>query len=171
MSARPKLDANDHLQAGTGRKWIPVAMSACDNLKTLAFDMRGGVQMEEVVGWVSSITSTRLAVFALDFGDRGARSTGSGDSLGKIKPLDQPLSELARRVYGETGKRLTLVLVANNPCGLVAGLPEFRRVGNVWRGERVINDANTKNHFWSFLAATESECQEVDESVLDYLRV
>lgn len=149
-------------------------LPACSGLRVVAFDMGGGVQVEEVADWVSSIASARLTAFALDFGDRDTAptgGTGSSDLQDKIKLLDKPLSELARRVYVGAGERLTMALVANNPSELVARLPEFRRVGNVWQGERVIGDTSGKNHFWSFLAATESERQEVDESILDYLKV
>lgn len=123
--------------------------------------------MEEVAGLVGSITSARLRIFALGFGDRDTRP---GRGMEGIGPLDKPLSEVARRAYRETGERITLILVANNPSGLVEGLPEFRKVGNTWRGERVIGSSRN-DQLWSFLPASESECQGIDESILDFIEL
>lgn len=150
---------------------MSIAIPACENLKVFAFNMVGGVQVEEVADWVSSTALAHLVVFVLDFGDRDAlvHRARVGGLLDRIGSLDKPLYELARRVHRMTGRRLTMVLAANNPSGLVAKLPEFCKVGNVWQGERVISDIKGRDHLWSFLAALESECKEVDDSILKYL--
>ena len=164
-----KIGSDSYLLARAEQKWIPMEIPECESLKVLVLDMKGGVRVEEAANWINSITSTRLAVFVLDFGDRDimcVRKAGPGSLL------DKALCGLARRVNEETGGRLTMALAAKNPCELVAMLPEFRKVGNIWQGETVIgNTSGRRDHYWSFLAATESERQEADESVLDYLRV
>ena len=160
------MNADDCSQMKTGRKWIPLA-PACDGLRVVAFDMAGGVQVEEVADWVSSVASSRLVTLVLEFGDK---DTTSVVPLDRITPLDGPLCGLARRVHVTTGKRLTLVLLAKNPSGLVERLPQFHRAGNVWKGERVIDEKSGRDHFWTYLAATESKCKKPDESVLDCIK-
>ena len=164
-----KFGSNSYLPARVDQKWIPMEIPECESLKVLVLDMKGSPRMEEAASWINSIASTRLAVFVLDFGDRDmalVRKAGSGSLL------DKPLCGLARQVNWKTGRRLTVALAAKNPCELIVTLPEFRKVGNIWQGEMVIgNTRGGRDHYWSFLAATESECQEADESVLDYLRV
>ena len=129
------------------------------------FPTPGGVQVEEVVDLVSSVASSRLVTLVLEFGDK---DTTSVVPLDRITPLDGPLCGLARRVHATTGKRLTLVLLAKNPSGLVERLPQFHQAGNVWKGERVIDQKSRRDYFWSYLAATESKCKEPDEFVLDW---
>ena len=136
--------------------------------------MEGGAQVEDAADWINSIETARIPVLVLDFGDKGGafgRTAGSGNSWGKIDLLDKPLWKLAGRVRGEMGRRLTMVLAANNSFAIVARLPEFRKVGNIWCGERAIDNKYERGCRWSFLAATESECREVDKSVLEYCRV
>jgi hypothetical protein len=128
---------------------------------------------ERVASLLSSVTS-KVTTFALEFGRKGEtwarHDVPSDNPLNRIKILDQPLSKLGRRVYRETGKRMTLILIASNPSGLVERLPEFLKVGNTWQGERVIG-GRRNDHLWSFLAAAESERLEVDDSVLACMRI
>src|SRR5579872_1332681 len=111
--------ADGHSQTGAEQRWIAISVPACKSLRVLAFDMIGGVQAEQVAEWVSSIRSARIIAFALDYGDRDLGSLRKVEA--GIKALDKPLCELAKRVYRETGKRLTMVLAANNPSSLVVG--------------------------------------------------
>jgi hypothetical protein len=89
-----------------------------------------------------------------------------------MTPLDWPLSRLATRTFWKTGRRVTLTLLANNPTAAVEPLTEFMKVGNAWKGERVIGVPGS-DYYWSFLAA--KDCQfgsgTFDNSVLDSLIV
>ena len=148
-------------------------LALCTALRGLAIKPEDGACLEEVAAVLNSIIS-EVTVLALEFGNKGEtqphHDAPSENQLDKIGILDRPLSKLARRVYMETGKRLTLILIANNPPYLVERLPDFREVGNTWKGERVIG-GHPNDHLWSFLAATESEQSEVDDSVLTCVRM
>ena len=148
-------------------------LALCTALKGLAINLEDGTGLEDVAAVLNSIIS-EITVLALEFG--GKVETGAPNDVRSASPLegveilDRPLSRLARRVLWETGKRLTLILIGDDPLDLLERLPDFREVGNTWKGERVIGGHRT-DHLWSFLAAAESEQLEIDDSVLTCVRM
>ena len=123
-----------------------------------------------LVGLLDSISSPRFSAFALDVSAREKRCTEAGSAENQLffkvmRALDLPLSNLATRTFRGTGRRTTLVLLANNPDAIVRSLTEFRKVGNTWKGEKAIG-RHGRYDYWSFIAAEDCEDQVPDESIL-----
>ena len=81
-----------------------------------------------------------------------------------MKALDSPLSRLGVRTFLRTGRRATLILLANNPTAVAGSFTEFQNVGNTWKGEKVIRSGGRDN-YWSFVAA--KDCQ-LEGRIPDY---
>lgn len=81
--------------------------------------------------------------------------------FGEMKALDWALGRLASRVFQGTGKRFTLVLLANSPTAVAASFAEFQKVGNTWKGEAIIGGGG-HDHLWSFTAAKDSNTPEAN---------
>jgi hypothetical protein len=90
--------------------------------------------------------------------------------LGEMRMLDLPMSRLADRTLCRTGRRSTLILLANNPAAVVGSLTEFQKVGNTWKGERVIGSSGSDT-YWSFAPAKDCKGQIPDDSILRSINV
>ena len=134
-----------------------------------------GINGVELSWLLDSISSLRFSLLALDVGGREKRSADRGDTqakqfLGEMKALDRPLYRLANRALQGTGKRFTLILLANSPAAVTGAFPEFQKVGNTWKGERLIGGGSC-DYYWTFTAAKDCEDQTVDDSALRFLNI
>lgn len=134
-----------------------------------------GIGGGELARLLDSISSLMFSLLALDVSNREKRCTGREDTrtkqfLGEMKALDSPLCRLANRAWHGTGKRFTLILLANDPTSVAGSFVEFQKVGNIWRGAKLIGSRG-RDYYWTSTAATDSEDHEVDESVLGFVNV
>ena len=145
-------------------------------LENLAFRVpEAGVNDAEFAGLLNSISSLRFSTLTLDVGARERRCTQGGVTqsqlfLAEMKALDLPISRLAAWILRRTGRRSTLIVLANNPTAVVGSLTEFQKVGNTWKGEKVIGSSRCDN-YWSFAPAKDCEGQIPDDSVLRSINV
>lgn len=129
-----------------------------------------GMNDADLPGLLDSISSSRFSTLTLDVSARERRCAEGGSVqrrlfFGEMRVLDLPLSRLAARTLRGTGRRPTLILLANNPTAVIGPLTEFQKVGNTWKGERVIGSGGRDN-YWSFIAAKDCDGQIPDDSVL-----
>ena len=134
-----------------------------------------GIGGAKLAGLLDSISSLRLSLLALDVGSRERRCADRGDTQTKqffreMKALDWPLYRLANRALQGTGKRFTLILLANNPAAISGSFTEFQKVGNTWKGERLIGSKSC-DYYWTFMAAKNGEDRTSDGSVLRFINV
>ena len=134
-----------------------------------------GINGGELAKLLDSISSLTFSVLALDVENREKRCTDREGALQvrfleEMKALDWPLRRLANRVMQRTGKRFALILLASDPAALAGSFVEFQKVGNVWKGAKIIEDGK-HDYYWTFTAATDSKDQTVDESVLTFVNV
>ena len=153
-----------------------ITLQTFNVLERLAFRMSDdGINVGELAGLLDSISSLTFSVLALDVESREKRCTDpEGDLkirfLEEMKALDWPLRRLANRVMQGTGKRFALILLANDPAALAGSFGEFRKVGNIWKGAKVVEDGK-HNYYWTSTVATDSKDQTADESVLSFVNV
>ena len=158
------------------RIYSSVTLHTFNVLKRFAFTMtESGVSGAELAMLLDSISSLRFSLLALDVCGRERRSADRGDIqakqfFGEMKELDRPLSRLANRTLQGTGKRFTLILLANSPVAITGAFPEFQMVGNTWKGERLIGGRSC-DYYWTFTAAKGCEDQTVDDSPLRFLNI
>ena len=134
-----------------------------------------GISGVELAGLLDSISSLRFSILAVDVGGREKQSTDRGDTraerfIGEMKVLDRPLCRLANRALQGTGKRFTLILLANDPTAVTGAFLEFQKVGNTWKGEKLIG-GGSYDYYWTFMAAKDREDQTVDDSVLRFINI
>lgn len=140
-------------------------------LEQLGFRMpEVGIDDDDLAEFLDSISSPRFFTLTLDVSARERRCVESGGAQNQLffeemKALDQPLSRLAARAFERTGRSFTLVLLANNPTAIVGSLTEFQKVGNTWKGERVVG-AGGRDFYWSFAAGKDYKGSIPDDSVL-----
>ena len=149
-----------------------ITLHAFHLLESLAFEMTeegiNGVQLARVL---DSISSLNFSLLALDVCSREKRQADCRDAqtkgfLGEMKALDQPLCRLANRALQGTGERFTLILLANNPNAVHGSFAEFRKVGNTWKGAKLIG---SRGYYWTFEAAKDCEDRSLDDSVLRFI--
>ena len=159
------------------RLYSNITLEAFNVLERLAFKMTGnGISGSELARLLDSISSLTFSIIVLDVSDReeGCRAN-CGDApmekfLDEMKALDLPLCRLANRTLRETGRRFSLMLLANDPAAVAGSFREFQEVGNTWKGAKLIRGGK-KNYHWSSITATDSESQTIDESVLSFVKV
>ena len=145
-------------------------------LENLGFGIsEAGVNDADLAGLLDSILSLRFSALVLDVSAREKRCAKGGSAqnqlfFGEMRALDFPLFRLATRTFQGTGRRPTLILLANNPTAVVRSLVEFQKVGNTWKGERVIG-SDGRDIYWSLTAARDCEGQIPDDSVLNFISV
>ena len=154
-----------------------ITLQTFNVLKRLAFKMtKGGIGGGELARLLNSISSLVFSLLALDVSDREKRRTDrSEDSttkrfLEEMKALDSPLRRLANGALYGTGKRFTLILLANDPAAVAGSFAEFQKVGNIWKGAKLI-EGQSCDYYWTPMAATDSDDQTVEESVLSFVNV
>jgi hypothetical protein len=158
------------------RLYSGITFQAFNVLERLAFKMTdNGIGGGELARLLNSISSLVFSLLALDVSNREKRCTGREDTptkqfLGEMKALDSPLRRLANRALHGTGKRFTLILLANDPTTVAGPFVEFQKVGNIWKGEKLIG-SRSRDYYWTSTAATESEDHKVEESVLGFVNV
>ena len=147
-------------------------------LENLAFRIpEVGTNDVDLTGILDSISSFRFSAVALNVSARERRCVESGGAylrrfFEEMKALDWPLSRLAARTLCRTGRRTTLVLLANNTAAVAETLTEFQKVGNTWKGEKVFGSGGRGN-YWSFIAAKDCqlEGQSPDDSVISSINI
>jgi len=143
-------------------------------LKHFGFKMAdGGINGTQLAGLLDSITSLRFSLLALDISDREKQPMGHGGVQPKqffeeMKALDLPLFRLAKRILQGTGERFTLILLANGPNTVAGSFTEFQKVGNTWKGERLIGGGSC-GYYWTFTAAKDCKDKTPDDSVLRFV--
>ena len=158
------------------RIYSSITLHTFNVLESFAFKMTesgiGGVELAELL---DSISSLRFSLLALDVGGPERRTADRGDTqtgrfFGEMKTLDRPLYRLANRALQGTGKKFTLILLANNPTALIGAFPEFQKVGNTWKGEKLVG-GGSYDYYWTFAAAKDCEEQTADDSVLKFINI
>lgn len=134
-----------------------------------------GIGGDRLAGLLDSISSLTFSLLALDVSsrERWLRSRGIASKerfFGEMRALDRPLHKLANRGLQGTGERFTLIVLANDPSAVAQSFVEFRKVGNIWKGAKVIRSEG-HNFYWTSAAATNSEDKTVGESVLSFVNV
>lgn len=133
-----------------------------------------GISGAKLARLLDSISSPRFSLLALDVGNRERRRADRGDTQTKrvfreMRALDRSLHRLANRTLQRTGKILTLILLANDPAAIAGSFVEFRKVGNIWKGEKLIG--SRYDYYWTFTAAKDCEDQTADDSVLRFINI
>lgn len=105
------------------------------------------VSFHRISSLISSIASPHFRILTLKLrstveGGRNAIQTALVDN---ISDLDAPLSNLGR-IASPMNRKVSLVLLGQEPEFLAQGLVDFQKVGHVWAGEEV----DEKNYFWTF---------------------
>jgi len=132
-----------------------------------------GISGGQLARLLDSISSLMFSLLALDVSDREKRCTDRKDAttkrfLGEMKALDWPLRRLANRAFHGTGKRFTLILLANDPSAVAGSFAELQKVGNIWKGAKLIGSGSC-GYYWTSTAATDYEDQTAEESVLSFV--
>ena len=158
------------------RLYSNITLEAFNVLERLAFKMTGnGISGSELARLLDSISSLTFSIIVLDVSDREEGCHADcGDTLmkqflGEMKLLDWLLRRLANRALQGTGRRFTLILIANNPAAVTGSFTEFQRVGNTWKGAK-ITGGEKGDYYWTSTTAADSEGQIVDESMLSFVK-
>lgn len=133
-----------------------------------------GIRGAELAELLNSISSRQFFVLLLDVSGRECRYADNGGVLmmnffDEMKVLDLSLRRLATRALEGSGRRFTLILLANNPASASRSFTEFQQLGNTWEGAKVIGSNTANDYYWTFRPAKGCEGQGVDEAVLRFL--
>lgn len=125
-----------------------LSLKDCTALEHLFLSIIGQTSsFHKISALISSITSNNFRSFTLKLRTTARREHDvvQIDLTDRISSLDIPLSRIGRLV-AVRNKKVSLVLLGQEPEFLAQGLTCFDKVGHIWAGE----DMGDGNYFWSF---------------------
>lgn len=116
-----------------------LSLAACETLEQIFVTVVGtNASFQPVAHTLSSVTSRRFQKFILEFRTTARRDPDSDQVklIDRLSQLDGPLSQTAR-VALEEKRKVSLIILAQDPEFLAQGFMDFRSFGCVWAGEEI----------------------------------
>ena len=125
-----------------------LSLKDCTALEHVFLSVKGPTASFPIISsLISSISSNDFKSFTLKLQTtaRRERDIVQTDLTDRISSLDTPLSRLGRLVAARN-KKVSVVLLGQEPEFLAQGLIDFHEVGHIWAGE----DMDEGRYLWSF---------------------
>ena len=116
-----------------------ISLQDCPALEQICIsNIKHSASFRRISSIVSSVTSSRFQNLVLKLQTTGHRESDAIqiDLADGISHLDAPLSHLAR-VASEGNRKVSLVLLGQEPEFLAQGLIDFHALGYIWAGEEI----------------------------------
>lgn len=138
--------------ASSGLGDVPsLSLTTCERLEQIFVTVVGAnTSFLSIASTLSSVASLRFEKFILELRTATARRDPDFvqvELADRLSQLDLPLSQIAQ-VALEKDRKVSLVILGQDPEFLSLGFTGFQSIGCVWAGEEV----DTGNYFWTLAA-------------------